>query len=274
MMGGQNVMPFDFSGSEVEELDEASQEEVDDEDSPLDYARAWGLSENFATKDPLSALAGSFGDQGETSCSLPESLTIADVRSQSDPNERLTMANDGWLFLQSVAIPEGPPFCVDRWTSMDLRKKRRILELPLLLTDNEMDMTQFVNSRRFDLATQRGAPKEDVNIELDQGFSWPQRYQDLSQRGALHIDAEKLELPKSGLTFLKILMRDQYKCSDESAMLRAELAYERVGRPHSDGNRRLCILTCKSIPEMVLYLLHCCPSALPIQRLGQIRVIN
>ena len=95
--------------------------------------------------------------------------TVAEV-----PEERLLLGKDEVLLLSSITST--PEHCLSfEGVDLDPRRVQEMkLELPLLMSDHEIDMQSFVRVMVSDLANEH-LPLESLDEEADEGLSWPSK---------------------------------------------------------------------------------------------------
>ncbi|KAF2829366.1 hypothetical protein CC86DRAFT_346064 [Ophiobolus disseminans] len=206
----------------LRKMEYSSAEEEEEEPSALDYARQHALCKPYYNEQPL---AGNLPTP-------PRDDFDQDPWDESTTNtihtltkERLTVNKDAVLLLKTVhefrdepsseiLIP--PP----RRCARELKQ-----ELPVLRTDNELDMLSFGCTDMPDL-TQLRIPFEVVNVENDEGFDWPAKYFSYPTQCEAQIKAEKLAVSRNVLVYLQEAIRDSYAPGDLEKLREEQLGYK------------------------------------------------
>ncbi|KAL8948490.1 MAG: hypothetical protein Q9222_005333 [Ikaeria aurantiellina] len=164
------------------------------EPSLVEYARFYGLSHNHLEINPLELVPP------------PEDISIG-IEDGSEwaqfnpginfpPPERLVAVREAstLLAVTNPKLYEGSAFeGYDPLPSYRIRKLK--YELPLLRSDHEADMINFVHHVEPNLA-EEFIPSEKVDDELDEGMKWPSHYNELPQIYRQKAQGEKLEVAK------------------------------------------------------------------------------
>jgi hypothetical protein len=200
---------------------------VEDEFTPLEYARLNGLCEDFTSHDPLELFA---------SPAKPESF----VQDLKDPEgvfrldplipyflpERLEIPEDAKIFIQSALILPQNQF-LETMPAEKSHSKHLKLEVPLLSTDNELDVLHFGRLVFPDLENV-AYPRENVDIEKDEGLEWPSVAYNFSQSFQREIECKKLEVDDSATKYLLSVVQVSSVEEEMDALLEAELKYVKV----------------------------------------------
>lgn len=199
----------------------------EEEPSALDYARREGLSkpyysDQFFFGNMPSPPRDDF-DQDLWDLS-PASITNT---MNSLTKERLSVNRDAALLLKIVHNFREPP--PEELLSPSSRRSARGLkqELPVLRTDNELDMLYFGCVDMPDL-TKLKIPFEVVNQANDEGFEWPAKYLTYPARCVAQINAEKLAMPRDVLLYLQDAIRDSHAQGDFEKLKEECLSYRPV----------------------------------------------
>ena len=116
--------------------------------------------------------------------------------------ERLLLGKEELLLLTSIT--RTPEHC-SSFDGMDLdprRVQKMKLELPLLMSDHEIDLHSFVRLMVPDLAKEH-LPLESLDEEADEGLSWPSRYAALQNVYSRKSTNEKMEVSSAVLSYLR-----------------------------------------------------------------------
>ena len=172
----------------------------DKEPSLLEYARYYGLSRNHLEVNPLQLVPPPEDLQLQLD---EESIWLQfSTRAASPPPERLTAVKEASTLLAATSAKQyygcqfegiGPP---------PLHRIRDMKhELPLLRTDHEMDMLDFVHQIDPDLENEF-LPFEKVDEEQYEGLGWPSYCYELPEFLFRKAQNEKLDMSKDDLAYI------------------------------------------------------------------------
>ena len=189
--------------------------EESQEPSILEYARFYGLVRDHLMVHPL-----------QSSCLLDSSVDpSAALKDPEGPvhlaalppyivHEKLSASKDAAVFLsyirQSSLEEEG-----EKAAPLDYnRVKNMKMELPVLRTDNELDIREFA-PRAIPHLARLNIPLEKVDVEKDEGLAWPSSVYSLPEEFNSMSIKEKLDAPKDALVYLQAVLRTLPKEDDE-----------------------------------------------------------
>jgi hypothetical protein len=218
----------------------------EEEWSALEYARHHGLCKPYndgVTYDgSLPAFTNNTFD-----------LDLSDPSEDSVTNsvtalirERLAVSRDAALLLKSIhelqdALPAEVTITERHRWMLDLKQ-----ELPLLRTDNELDLLSFGNAAMPDLS-HANIPFEVVHEDNDEGFDWPMKYTTYTAAQCEEqIRAEKLVVSKEVLLHLQDAIRDSFTSHDIGTIEDESLRYRSVGDAPTPSDITKNVETCLS----------------------------
>jgi hypothetical protein len=221
----------------------------EEEWSTLDYARHHGLckpyNEGVTYDGSLQVLTNDTFD-----------LDLSNLSNDSITNsvntlirERLAVSRDAALLLKSIhELQEAPPTDTTiaerhRWMS-DLKQ-----ELPILRTDNELDLLNFGNTAMPDL-NHVNIPFEVIHEDNDEGFDWPAKYTTYPTQCEDQIKAEKLVVSKDVLLQLHDAIRDPFTSQDLNQM-------------EDEGLRSRSVRDASAPPDIAKNVESCMPANYP-----------
>lgn len=209
-----------------------------EERSALDYARYHGLCKPYDF-EPIydGSIPAPSNDAFDRDLSDPSNKYIANTVDILI-RERLAVSKDAALLLRAVhdlqqKAPEDP-LTTDRYHWMSNLKQ----ELPILRTDNELDMLHFGSTAMPDLKD-ANIPMEFVDQEKDEGLEWPVKYLTYPAQYDGRIKAEKLAISRDVLFYLRDTIADTYTVEDYEKIQEENLQYKLVGeepRPENITN--------------------------------------
>ncbi|KAL9000126.1 MAG: hypothetical protein Q9169_001201 [Polycauliona sp. 2 TL-2023] len=143
------------------------------EPSILDYARYYGLSKNYLEIDPLRHAPPPDDTQTTLQIDTETPWSQCCPTMITPPPERLTAVKEASKLL---AVTCSQQYDTSVFDVVDVYPTHRVryskLDLPLLYSDHEMDMLQFVRHTGPDLSKEF-IPFEKVDEEKDEGLKWP-----------------------------------------------------------------------------------------------------
>ncbi|KAI4172079.1 MAG: hypothetical protein LQ343_003826 [Gyalolechia ehrenbergii] len=195
------------------------------EPSLFEYARHYGLSVNHLEINPLEVLP----PPDDSLSQLDEDSLWLQIkeRAASPKPERLTAVKEASALL---AVINAKQYENCQFQDADPSKLHRIRdlkhELPLLRSDHDVDMLNFVHRIDPNLEDEF-FPLEKVDDEQDEGFGWPSSYHDLPELFFYKVQNEKLEMSKDVLVYIRSVL-DVHLQEGHGATFENELpTYER-----------------------------------------------
>jgi hypothetical protein len=202
---------------------------LEDEPSPLEYARVQGLCVDYTTEPnpfldsdipPIAAF-------DEDICSLSTS-SITDA-TFALLKERLAVSREAALLLKTVHTLQEAPVIDHLQTGrrkwlLDLKQ-----ELPVLQSDHDVDLLSFGSVAPPDFKNTK-IPSELVIEQNDEGFEWPTTYLAYPARCNAHVKAEKLAVSRNVLLYLQETIRYEYMPEDDEMSTAASAIYKPVIR--------------------------------------------
>ncbi|KAL8943042.1 MAG: hypothetical protein Q9216_001330 [Gyalolechia sp. 2 TL-2023] len=171
------------------------------EPSLLEYARHYGLAVNHLEINPLEVLPPS--DDSDLQLDDESIWLHFKERAASPKPERLIAVKEASAFL---AATNAKLYEDCQFEDADLSQIHRVRdlkhELPLLRSDHDADMLNFVHRIDPDLENEF-FPLEKVDDERDEGFGWPSSYHDLPELFSQKVQNEKLPMSKDVLAFMR-----------------------------------------------------------------------
>lgn len=174
------------------------------EPSILDYARYYGLSRNHLEVNPLELLP-----RPEEASLLSDDEAIWQLLSghaRPLPPERFQAIKESSALL---AVTNSAQYEGCEFEGIDPLPRHRIRnlkhELPLLRTDHEVDMLNYIHRAEPNLADEF-FPFEKVDDEQDEGFEWPSRCHRLPEMVFHTAQNEKLVVAKDVFAYMGSLL--------------------------------------------------------------------
>jgi hypothetical protein len=200
----------------------------DDELSALQFARHYGLCTPYDKEPPtISNLPAPYIDDFDQDLRDPSIASITNKVSTLI-KERLTVSKEAALFLKAVLDELGAPSIESQPTERRKWMLSLRQELPLLRTENDLDLLHFGNVVMPDFKHLK-IPYEVVDEANDEGFKWPARYQAYPVQCDAQIKAEKLAVSKDVLFYLQDAIRDSYGPEDFEKLVADSMNYKLVG---------------------------------------------
>jgi hypothetical protein len=194
---------------------------------PLEFARLHGLCEDFTTTRPLELCAISLKLEN-----IVQELEDPPGGFHLDPSihfyhpEKLEMPKEVQAFMQSTLNPPNNSFLEAIPVKKPYSKFLKV-EVPLLTTDNELDVLHF-GQRAVPNLHDMIFPHEDIQKENDEGLEWPSAYLDLPQNYQQKIEEDKFEADKSASKYLLSVIRCTSVEEEMDALFGSEMTYSKV----------------------------------------------
>ncbi|OCK81517.1 hypothetical protein K432DRAFT_295295 [Lepidopterella palustris CBS 459.81] len=178
----------------------------------LEYARFHGLCREYTLVHPsTSGIAVPSQDELDSDLQDPIGCTLAE--SDFIIKEPLTVSKDSAIYLRSIVItPEMSSG--DELDSGNERNRAYLKqELPILRSDNELDLQNFGSTALPDFHTLK-LPLETVNEAKGEGLEWPTKFRTLPCEKHQEAETEKLEISRNILLFLQTALKDTLTVED------------------------------------------------------------
>ncbi len=198
----------------------------DVEPSILEYARFYGIALDHLKRNLLHE---SFPpDTISAQLEDPPGLFRIDNSSDSLPLERLSVGTEAAALLASIRELGQTSRRFDEDVHLDVHRFQKIKqELPILLTDHELDLQSFASQIVPDLENEH-LPFEKLDEEADEGLKWPSTWYELPDRYFNEAKAEKSDTSKEGLLYLQDVLRFVSNNEDDVVIEENELFYRKV----------------------------------------------
>ncbi|KAL8673167.1 MAG: hypothetical protein Q9168_002396 [Polycauliona sp. 1 TL-2023] len=185
----------------------------DKEPSVLDYARYYGISKNYLQVHPLTHAPPPL-DEAQSPLQLDTEtpwLQWSPSIATTPPPERLTAVKEASKLLAATCVQHHDDSVFD---AVDLNPTYRVrhlkLELPLLRSDHEMDMLNFVHRIEPDLSKEF-IPFEKVDDEKDEGLGWPSYCLGWPEECFQKAQKERLEVPRDVFAYMSTALDARLK---------------------------------------------------------------
>ncbi len=196
------------------------------EPSILDYARFYGISLDHLKRNPLQH------------CSAPENILALledppnvfqiDSTSGALQLERLSVGTEAAVLLSSIKELGQQSRRFDEDVDLDVHRFQKIKqELPILLTDHELDLQSFAHQVVPDLENEH-LPLEKLDKEADEGLEWPSIYHKLPGKFFSEATAERLDIPRDGFLYLQDALWFRPNGGTDVLFEQDELLYRKV----------------------------------------------
>lgn len=187
---------------------------ADEDFNVLEYARSHGLCVDYLTELPgLRILPLPFDDTLIEDLQDRFYVTSTKLISESS-KERLTLNKETAAQLRKfLSVPPAP--VSGRLLSDERRHGIQKLkqELPLLPTDNELDLIEFGN-RSLPSQQNLGIPFELIDCNYDQDLGWPANHSGYLRQADDSIKNEKLAVSRDAFVFLQNVIHENHKPED------------------------------------------------------------
>ncbi|KAL8693412.1 MAG: hypothetical protein Q9218_001761 [Villophora microphyllina] len=167
----------------------------------VDYARYHGISQNHLEINPLDLQH----PPDDISAEQDDELEWQQLRTaaSSPPPERFVAVKEASVLLAATNAKQYEGCQFEGYDVTPVYRMRNLkLELPLLRSDHEVDMLEFVHKIEPNLA-EEFIPAETLDDELDEGLGWPSYCHELPDKVFQKAQNEKLEVAKDVLGYMK-----------------------------------------------------------------------
>lgn len=196
------------------------------EPSILDYARFYGIAVDHRKWNPLQH------------CSVPEDILALledppnvfqiDSISGALQLERLSVGAEAAVLLSSIKELGEQSRRFDEDVDLDVHPFQKLKqELPILLTDHELDLQNFARQVVPDLENEH-LPLEKLDEEADEGLEWPSVYHELRDKFFSETSAERLDIPRDGFLYLQDALSFRPDGGTDVLFEQHELLYRKV----------------------------------------------
>jgi hypothetical protein len=207
--------------------------DVQSEQEPtvLEFARFHGLCKNYATEHLLPG----------TLKPPPDEVLDQDLRDPLDAptltnrayeltKERLTINKESAFLLKSV-FSFSEPLNDDAFELDEMRIRELKQEVPLLRSDNELDLLNF-GSTTTPSFNDTKIPLEPLNEENEESLEWPEKYYAfpaLKNQWAI-TECSRLAMKRDDLCYLQDAIKDTYRPEYGEEIIEECLQYNRVSK--------------------------------------------
>ena len=195
------------------------------EPTVLDYARSHGLASDHRQHDHFYGIDLEL--PGTDDEDHPE---LFEIEAQAvDPlQERLIVDKNVAQILASITRPAETSLRFDEDVEPNTNKWQKLkLELPVLKTDHEADLRQFLQPHNPSLG-QEHLPLEGLDEELDEGLRWPSHCLKLGEQIEHQCWTEKLVISEDVIGVLADVVRNEPSDADLKFDTENLLTYEKV----------------------------------------------
>lgn len=194
-------------------------EDFDDKGiSALEYARLNGLARNYLTDQSPFELIHKLQENVDNSLTDDSHLPQLKFHSGFDTRERLSISQGGARLLAWAMHPEVDE-SIDGSVSSTIGRlglKKSRLELPLLSSDHESDMTEFAKRDIFEFQLRDiRLPLEFLDVEKNEALEFPNAIYYLGTKTLEELKGEKLTVSREVLQHIRNCIISDLDESDE-----------------------------------------------------------
>jgi hypothetical protein len=201
---------------------------VEHEPTVLEYARFYNLCSDFTHELPQCYNSVSISNE-TFDLDLGDPKDAPPLTNPADEltKERLAVSKDAAMLLKSVhSLAESPHGLLlvsnERTRMLNLKQ-----ELPILRTDNELDLLGFGSVVEIDF-TDLKIPLEPIDEDNDEGLGWPSGWTDFPKQCNERAKSEKLGVSRETLLYLQEAIRNSCSPEDSDATNQEALFYLKV----------------------------------------------
>jgi len=231
----ENVLPVPPESIPYSDIPEVG---IEDEISPLEYARLNGLSRDYLADQLVFSELAKLQTAVQHDLTDDSDLQQFEFGNELKVEERVTISKEGAKLLSSIAQAE----TCEEIDALMLRMlktrtvpKRTKLELPLLKTDHETDCKNFARREDFEIKLcDIKFPLEVVIEENNEGLVWPSRFSCLGAEVLEKLKQEKINVSKDDMIYLQAALKHDWTEEDERNLWNSEQKYKRVSNQFFD----------------------------------------
>ncbi|KAK7554237.1 hypothetical protein IWX92DRAFT_341327 [Phyllosticta citricarpa] len=191
------------------------------EPTVLEYARFHGIAKDYLAEGPLQPdkLPRAPPFLRQELVDPPYAAKVEWPRDLQLQHERLEIDISGVRALNCACraplLPTEPEDSIEG----KLHRVRGLkVDLPILHSDNEVDMKRFMRKKEK-LLSSLNFPLEDVDDENDEGLTWPVKFQERLEQIHKRIELEKLQMARADLVYLQACLRDDFSKEDQEQLM-------------------------------------------------------
>ncbi|KAK7543311.1 hypothetical protein IWX49DRAFT_631663 [Phyllosticta citricarpa] len=191
------------------------------EPTVLEYARFHGIAKDYLAEGPLQPdkLPRAPPFLRQELVDPPYAAKVEWPRDLQLQHERLEIDISGVRALNCACraplLPTEPEDSIEG----KLHRVRGLkVDLPILHSDNEVDMKRFMRKKEK-LLSSLNFPLEDVDDENDEGLTWPVKFQERLEQIHKRIELEKLQMARADLVYLQACLRDDFSKEDQGSLM-------------------------------------------------------
>jgi hypothetical protein len=202
----------------------------DDENwTTIEYARHYELTKKYDNHHiSYSDICLPADDRCDWDSGFPSDANIMDSVSAL-MKERLAVSKEAAVLLRTMhelqQAPKSEEVAGDHYQRVRGLKQ----ELPILKTDNELDMLSFGNPA-MPVLKGMSISSEALNEENDEGLEWPTKYLAYPAQYERQIKAEKLAVSREVLLYLQNALADRFTAEDAEELVEQSLQRKMVSR--------------------------------------------
>jgi hypothetical protein len=199
----------------------------DEEPTVLEYLRFHGLTEDYLNEELLLKDVLRLDVNLEQDLNDSRDHLALQVRRDAISKERLAVSREAALLLRSYL--DLKPVNTSSQSNFECRRhwRQMKLELPLLTTDDELDLLEFGRTmpiRMYNL----NIPPEKIDIEKGEGVEWPTEYHTLPAQFEQQARVRKFAVNRDDVLFLQDAIKDLGALPEWQVLLPASLNYQKV----------------------------------------------
>ncbi|KAF2239876.1 hypothetical protein EV356DRAFT_571965 [Viridothelium virens] len=206
-----------FHGEDALQSNESNEEEYD-EFNIVEYARFYGLCQDFTKLNALEIIRPPLLSDNDNFDEVFDPIHGASVRrlEEAGLQERLNISQEAAAQLRwmSSLKAEDPPIH-DLQQFEPIRLVRLQVEVPLLRTDHDLDMRTFRALQLDDQQSRHDFLFEELVEEADQGLTWPSTCNELPAQYDVQLKAEKISVRRDVLLYMQSTIKDDIAAQDE-----------------------------------------------------------
>ncbi|OAG10236.1 uncharacterized protein CC84DRAFT_1138602 [Paraphaeosphaeria sporulosa] len=206
---------------------------IEHEPTVLEYARFHGLCSDFTHELPQCYNNVSISDETfDRDLQDPKDVLALTNPADELKRERFAVTKEAAMILKSAISLAAAPHDLPLLANEKMRILNLKLEVPILRTDNELDLLEF-GSAVMPSFDDLKIPLVPIDEENEEGLEWPSRYSGYPAQCTDRAKSEKLGVSRETLLHLQNAIKDFHLLEDSENIKQEALSYRKVNDSNS-----------------------------------------
>ncbi|KAK7188222.1 hypothetical protein DPSP01_001767 [Paraphaeosphaeria sporulosa] len=200
---------------------------IEHEPTVLEYARFHGLCSDFTHELPQCYNNVSISDETfDRDLQDPKDVLALTNPADELKRERFAVTKEAAMILKSAISLAAAPHDLPLLANEKMRILNLKLEVPILRTDNELDLLEF-GSAVMPSFDDLKIPLVPIDEENEEGLEWPSRYSGYPAQCTDRAKSEKLGVSRETLLHLQNAIKDFHLLEDSENIKQEALSYRK-----------------------------------------------